>query len=129
MNSLLKEQEHIQLFPVNSTLNKNTLVPLEYAALYKSLEADIDPDASVHLWLYPASNRTTPQLNNLLQNTLNKVLNIYPSHITQISKPSLIEFKKDAHGKPHFKSPYEEIAVSFSYTQEFGLLGLSLIHI
>lgn len=125
MNSTLKKQEYIQLFSVNSTLNKNTFVPLEYAVLYENFEADLDPDASAHLWLYPASSRNTPQLYNFLQNTLNKVSNIYPSYITQISKPTLIQLKKEANGKPHFEPPYEKIAVSFSYTQQFGLLGLS----
>ena len=125
MNCLLKEQEHIQLFSVNSTLNKNTFVPLEYAALYKSLETDIDPNASAHLWLYPASSRTTPQLNKLLQNVVNKVSKLSSSHLVKTQKPVLIQFKKDTSGKPYFEPPYEKIAISFSYTQQFGLLGLS----
>ncbi len=122
MNNTLKEQEYIQLFSVNSIFNKNTLVPLEYAALYKNLEADIDPDASAHLWLYPASSRTTPELKNHLQKVLSKVLKLSSS---QTIAPTSIKLKQDAHGKPYFAQPYEKIAVSFSYTQQFGLLGLS----
>ncbi len=117
MNNTLKEQERIELFSANSTLNKNTLVPLEYAALYKNLEADIDPDASAHLWLYPTSSRTTPELNNCLQNVLNKV--------SKLSTFQTIQLQKSVNGKPYFGPPYEKIAVSFSYTKQFGLLGLS----
>ena len=105
MNNILEKQEHIQLFSVSSLLG--------YAALYENFETPIDQNASAHLWLYSALDRTTPKL----QKTLNKIAKLFPSQ--------LIQLKKDVHGKPYFEPPYENIAVSLSYTNQFGLLGLS----
>ncbi len=124
MNNTLKEQEYIQLFSANSTLQhsyqtnrKNTLLSSEYAVLYKNFEVPIHPGASAHLWFYPASSRTTAELNNCLQNVLNKV--------SKLSTSQRVQLQKSANGKPYLGPPYEKIAVSFSYTQQFGLLGLS----
>ncbi len=121
MNNTLKRQEYIQLFSACSTSGsdhkKDTLFSTEYAVLYENFEEPIDPGASAHLWLYPALNRTTPELNNHLQNALSKV--------SKLPFPPVIQLKKDTYGKPYFPPPYEKIAVSFSYTQQFGILGLS----
>ncbi len=126
MNNILKEQEYIQLFLVSSTLKSNqkthAFPHTEYAVLYKNFEEPVDPDASVHLWLYPALDRTTPQLNNHFKKALSKVSKLSSSQIIQ---PTTIQLKKDTNGKPYFEPPYEKIAVSLSYTQQFGLLGLS----
>ncbi len=117
MNNTLEKQEYIQMFSASSTLNKNILASLKYAALYKNFEANIDPNASAHLWLYPASNRATPELNNYLQKALSKV--------SKLSTCQGVQLKKSDDGKPYFGPPYEKIAVSFSYTHQFGVLGLS----
>ncbi len=128
MNTVLQEQEYIQMFSAYSTSEpdhkKDPLISTEYAVLYKDFEESIDPNASAHLWLYPALNRTTSELNNHLhlQNALNKISKLPPSPVLQSAN---IQLKKSITGKPYLGSPYEKIAVSFSYTQQFGLLGLS----
>lgn len=113
MNSTLKDQEYIQLFSV-CTGNKNN-----YAVLYKNFHMPININALAHLWFFPRLERITPKLNHYLENALNKILK------PKIVEPNLIQLRKSAHGKPYFEPPYEKIAVSFSYTHSFGLLGLS----
>ncbi len=126
MNNKLKEQKHIRLFSACSVLEslykKDTFSPLEYAVLYKDFEEPIDISALAHLWLYPASDRTMPALNNHLKKALNKIAQLLPSQVIQ---PTSIQLKKDTNGKPYFAPPYEKMVVNFSYTNGFGLLGLS----